>query len=142
MKNVFIVLLIAALGGAAYFYFSKKKNNSIPDSTQLIVGKWRIDTVDLSKSKDSNNIFASLLTMPDSNGRKLAFDFLKNGIILDSNSKNVDTSFYEIEKEKDLLVWAKGDSAKTKWSIQKLDSLQLVVQDKDSALISFRKLLR
>lgn len=142
MKNVFIVLLIAALGAAAYFYFAKKKNNSTTNSNELIVGKWRVDTVDVSKSKDSNSIFAALIMIPDSNGQKPALDFLNNGIILDSSSKTVDTSFYEIEKEKELFVWSKADSIKAKWLIQRLDSARLVVQDKDSAVISFLKVGR
>jgi len=140
MKNVFIVLLIAALGAAAYFYFAKKKNNSTSNSNELIVGRWRVDTIDVSKSKDSNSIFAALILIPDSNGQKPALDFLQNGIILDSSSQKVDTSFYKIEKGKELDVWTTGDSSKAKYSIQKLDSFRLVVQDKDSVIISFHKI--
>jgi hypothetical protein len=49
MKNVFIVLLIAAVGAGVYFYFSNKQKTSTFNSEQLIIGKWKIDSITFRK---------------------------------------------------------------------------------------------
>jgi len=142
MKTIFIVLLIAALGAGAYFYFSKKPKASITDPKELIVGKWKIDSLDISRSKDSSvNLIALIFAAADSNLHKYQFEFTSNGSIIEDNQgKPGDTSYYQFANDKELLVWDKKDSSKTKWTINKLDSLQLLVQSKDSSVFSFRKI--
>lgn len=142
MKTIFIVLLIAALGAGAYLYFSKKQNLSSADPKELIVGKWKIDSLDLSRSKDTSfNLIALIFAAGDSNLQKYQFEFTRDGsIIEDNHGKSGDTSYYKFASDKELLVWDKRDSSKTKWTINKLDSLQLLIQSKDSTVFSFRKL--
>ena len=143
MKTIFIVLLIAALGAAAYFYFSKKQKPSSADPKELIVGKWKIDSLDISRSKDTSfNLIALIFAAGDSNLHKYEFEFTRDGSIIEDNQgKPGDTSYYQFASDKELLVWDKKDNAKTNWAINKLDSLQLVVQSKDSTFLSFERIV-
>jgi len=142
MKTIFIVLLIAALGAGAYFYFNKKQKPSSADPKELIVGKWKIDSLDISRSKDTSpNLIALIFAAGDSNLHKYQFEFTRDGSIIEDNlGKPGDTSYYQFANDKELLVWDKKDSSKTKWAINKLDSAQLLVQSKDSTVFSFRKI--
>ncbi len=141
MKTIFIVLLIAALGAAAYFYFSKKQKPSSADPKELIVGKWKIDSLDISRSKDTSfNLIALIFAAGDSNLHKYEFEFTRDGSIIEDN-QGKDTSYYQFASDKELLVWDKKDNAKTNWAINKLDSLQLVVQSKDSTFLSFERIV-
>jgi hypothetical protein len=141
MKTILIVLLIAAIGGGAYYYFSNKKQNHSSSSQELVVGKWAVDSVDASHSKDSSAMLVAVLLAPDSNGHKFQFEFLKNGQLVEGNEKKPgDTSYYEFDGNKDLLVWSKNDSAKTKLFVSKLDSLSFIVRDKDSVVYTLSKL--
>ena len=137
MKTIFIVLLIAALGAGAYFYFSKKQKTPAADPKELIVGKWKIDSLNLDRSHDSSLAFALLAL--DSNLHRYEFEIDKGLVIQTLNGKAEDTSHYEFTDNKQLLLWGKTDTSKTKWTINKLDSLRLVVQDKDSVIFSFKK---
>jgi len=141
MKTIFIVLLVAVLGAGAYFYFSNKQKTSSPNPKVLIAGKWKIDSLDISKTKDSSGVvLALILAASDSNLHKYQFDIDSSGLIVQSlNGKTGDTSHYQFTTDKELLVWSKSDSAKIKWTISKLDSLNLIVQDKDSTVFSFRR---
>jgi hypothetical protein len=141
MKTIFTVLLIAALGAGAYFYFSKKQKPSSTDPQKLIVGKWKIDSLDISRSKDSSlGIVALIFAASDSNLHKYEFEFTKDGSIIEDNQgKPGDTSYYQFASDKELLVWDRKDSSKIKWAINKLDSLHLLVQSKDSVVFSFER---
>jgi hypothetical protein len=137
MKTIFIVLLLAALGAGAYFYFSQKQKLST-DPKELIAGKWKIDSVNLSHTRDSSLALAFVAS--DSNLHKYQFEIDKGLIIQTLDGKTEDTSHYEFTNERHLLVWSKTDTVKTKWTIDKLDSLQMVVRDKDSTVFSFKKI--
>jgi len=138
-KIILAVILVAAAGGITYYLLQKKRQNSvIVTNKELILGKWKIDSLDISKTKDSSIVLALLVA--DSNLHKYEFDFDKKGAITQSfNGVAGDTSHYEFTSDHQLLVWANADSAKIKWSINKLDSSHLVVHDKDSTVFSFRK---
>jgi len=139
MKIIITVLVIAALGAGAYFYFTKKQKPSSPNSKELIAGNWKIDSVDFSKSKDSSLALALVVT--DSNLHNYQFAIDTSGLIVQSlNGKASDTSHYEFANDKEVFVWSKRDTAKTKWQINKLDLVNLVVQDKDSLVFSFQKI--
>ena len=141
MKTIFVVLLLAVLGAGTYFYFGKKKNHSPADPKELIVGKWKIDSCNISRSKDSSLALA-FITL-DSNLHKYDFEIDKKGLIIQTlDGKTEDTTHYEFANDTLLLLWDKTDTAKTKWTINKLDSLNLVVQDKDSTVFSFRRLMK
>lgn len=138
MKTIFIVLLVAALGGVAYLYFSKKQNSST-DPKELIAGRWKIDSVNLSHTRDSSLALALLVS--DSNLHNYQFEMNKKGLIIQTlHGKTEDTSHYELTADKQLLVWSKNDTIKTKWAINKLDSVNMVVQDKDSTVFSFKRI--
>ena len=137
MKPIFIVLLLAALGAGVYLYFSQKQKSST-DPKELIAGKWKIDSVNLSHTRDSS--FALVFVALDSNLHKYQFEIDKGLIIQSLNGKTEDTSHYEFAGDRQLLLWSKNDDAKTKWTINKLDSLNMVVQDKDSTVFSFKKI--
>ena len=140
MKAIFIMLLVAALGAGIYFLVTKDKEHSV-SSKELIIGKWKIDSLDISRTKDSSvGMFALALAVADSNLYNYEFDFTKNGLIAGHlNGKAGDTSFYKIENEKQLLVWTNKDSVKTRMDITKLDSAKLVMQTKDSIVYMLSK---
>lgn len=140
MKTIIIVLLVAALGAGAYFYFTKSSKPSSTNSEKLILGRWKIDSLDLSKTKDSSlNVIALILAARDSNLHNYNFEFTKGQIIQSLNGKSEDTSYYQFANEKQLLTWKKNDSLRSKMNINKLDSLNFVVQAEDSSVFSFIK---
>jgi len=138
MKTIFTVLVLAALGAGAYFYFSKKHSASA-DPKELLAGKWKIDSVNLTHSRDSSLALAFLVS--DSNLHNYEFDMNKKGLIIQSlNGRTEDTSLYEMTGGEELLIWRQNDSVKSKWRINTLDSLNLVIQGKDSAVFTFKKI--
>lgn len=143
MRTIIIVLLLAAAGAGAYFYFSKKSNHVVPTSKELIVGQWEMDSVDVSKSKDSNSLFLAFFMQRDSTGHRSKVEFSKEGkLLVNPGSTHVDTNFFKVETDSSLLVWSSGDSVKSKWNIKTLDSSRLVVRDQDSMIISLKKIGR
>jgi hypothetical protein len=141
MKIIFIVLLVAVLGAGTYYFFTRK-NSSPSNAKELIVGKWKIDSVDISRSTDSSlAIIALVLAAADSNLHNYQFDISGDGLIIGSLNGGVrDTSYYEFASEPEFLLWSAEDSVKTKWEIRKLDSANLVVQSKDSVIFYFQKI--
>ncbi|HEV8285242.1 MAG TPA: hypothetical protein VGQ09_13085 [Chitinophagaceae bacterium] len=139
MKQIFIVLLIAAIGAGAYFYFTKKQKNSPSNSKELILGKWNVDSIDVSKAKHSSALLGLLLA-PDTAGHKYQLEFLKDGLILEGNEQKLeDTTHYKFMDGKYLLLWDKSDTAKTKWNIEKIDSTVLILKDQDSTSLYFQR---
>ena len=141
-KIILAVILMAAAGGGIYYLLQKKKKHIdavLTVNKELITGKWRIDSLDISRTKDSSIALAFLVT--DSNLNKYEFEVDKNGVIIQSlNGVAEDTSHYEFTDRHQLLVWAKTDTTKIKWTISKLDSISMVVRDTDSTVFSFRKI--
>ena len=143
MKILLAVLLVAAIGASAYFYFSKKQKHSSANIQQeLIVGKWKIDSLDVSRTTDSSaNLIGIILAASDSDLHKYVYDFRKDGSIYEIlNGRVKDTSHYEFAGDKGLAVWRNADTTKTSWTINKLDSTSLIVREKDSTIFSFSKL--
>lgn len=142
MKNVIIVLLIAVLGTGVYFYLSKKQKSHSANSKELIVGKWKLDSLVIAKrpgsSSKSNESFMPLV---DSSMSNFEFEFRKDSLILQTLDKKVqDTSHYEFADTKELLIWTHTDTAKAKFLIAKLDSTQLTLKDSDSAVFYFQRI--
>lgn len=143
MKILLAVLLVAAIGVSAYFYFSKKQEHfSANIQQELIIGKWKIDSLDVSRTTDSSaNLIGIILAASDSNLHRYEYDFRKDGSIYETlNGTPRDTSHYEFAANKLLSIWSNRDTTKTNWTINKLDSLALVIQEKDSTVFSFFKL--
>lgn len=139
MKNVFIVLLIAAVGAGVYFYFSNRQKASTFTSKQLIVGKWKIDS--LTFKKDTSIAGKLLSHLFDSSLSQYEFEFTKDGSILKSYGGKVeDTSYYQLPNKTTLLVSDEKNGDKEKWNINELDSSVMSARDKDSAVFHFTKI--
>jgi hypothetical protein len=114
VKAIIIVLLIAAIGIGAYYYLSKKGDSPL-NSKELIIGKWEVDSIRVkppwSRREDSSLPHAFSVANSD------LYQFLSDSIILISNK--VGTS-----------KW---------WKIKELDSFNLILQGKDSAIFAFKK---
>ena len=142
MKNVFIVLLIAAIGGGVYYYFSHTQKTFTENSSELIIGKWKIDSLITVESPGSSLTFRelSILHFIDSSLKKYEFVFRRDSLVFQTlYGKIQDTSHYQLDDKKNILLWGNTDTIKTKWAITKLDTANLIVQDEDSAKFFFRK---
>lgn len=143
MKNVFIVLLIAAIGAGVYYYFNQKQKPPSSNSKELILGKWKIDSLVLSQAIDSSSKpwEGFLRKFLDSSLSKYEFEFRKDSLVFQTlNGKIQDTGYYEFADNKNVLLRDNNDTAKTKWAINKLDTSSLVVQDTDSARFFLKKI--
>jgi hypothetical protein len=143
MKQIFIVLLIAAIGVGVYFYFAKKHSPSSQNAKELILGKWKADSAVIKVNKDSlTRVKQFTLNLLDSGSiSKYEFDFRKDSLVLQAqNGKVEDSSHYEFAGDNNLLIWSVSDTARTKFTINRLDRSNLIIQDKDSARFFFKKL--
>ena len=141
MKNVFIVLLIAAIGGGVYYYFNHKQKTFPQNSKELIVGNWKVDSLVTGNTNDSlsESMDGFMLNMRDSSPGKYEFEFREDNLVIQTlNGKTRDTTYYQLA-DKNILLWSNSDTAKIKWTINKLDSSDLAVQDIDSAKFFFKK---
>jgi hypothetical protein len=142
MKNVFIVLLLAAIGVGVYFYFNKRQHVQNSNPKDLIIGKWKVDSLATAHQPDS--ILKGKIagrSVDDSSMKNFEFEFRKDSLVLQTfDNKLQDTSHYEFAGDNRLLLWSKGDSSKTRWSINKLDSTVLITKDTDSMTYYFQKL--
>src|SRR6267154_1119780 len=104
MKNVIIVLLVAAVGAGVYFYFSRNQNQSLANSEELILGKWKIDSLVINN--DSSELRDGLLSnLLDSSLNKYQFEFRADSFILQTyNGKPLDSSRYVFAGNKNLFI--------------------------------------
>ena len=141
MKKLFFGLLIVAVGAGAFYLFNKQKTeNNTGIQTELITGKWKLDSI--SPGKDSNSTMGWIM-MLDSNLMKYDYEFKKNGDLLISlrDSLQADSSHYEWNKKQQLVLKdKKTDSTAEILDVVALnkDSLRLI--DKDSSFILFTRL--
>ena len=144
-KLILAVILVAAVGGVAYYLLQKKKQDN-PVTTidkELVIGKWKIDSL-VSQKDSTKDGLALLLFAMDSNARKQVYDFQTNGRVFvslpnDTLSKK-DTSSFAWGKDKELL-WKDNysDSTSESMTVIKLDKKDLVLLSADSTLIYFKK---
>jgi hypothetical protein len=138
-KTILAVILLAAAGGTVYYFLQNKKSSSNSIQKELIVGKWKMDS--LYEKSDSNDLFTSIMGMIDSNLFHYDYDFQKDGHILKLLKASVqkDTSHYEWSG-KNVLLWKEyGDSIGESLTVSKLTTDSLVLQTKDSTTIYFRR---
>ena|SRR5438046_1997441 len=142
MNIVFLGLLVAAVGAGVYYDFNKRQNTPSSTSKDLIVDKWKMDSLVVNKARDSSvKSHEGILNLVDSSLKKYEFEFRKDSLVLQTiNGKTEDTSHYEFADSKNILIWSDKDSTKTKWNISKLDSTSLVVKDADSAVFYFQRM--
>jgi hypothetical protein len=143
MKSILIVLLLAA-GGAAIYYFliRNKPEKHEQKNAELIVGQWKIDSLDISHTKDSSaNLIGIILASSDSNLHRYIYNVDSSGLVVETlNGKPTDTSYYKFTDEKNLLAWSSSDTSKTKWEVSHLDSARMELRQTDSTVFSFSKL--
>lgn len=140
MKSIFIVLLIAAVG--AYFYFSKKQKQKPFTSKELILGKWKVDSwVPTMKPGPLSKFKGTSTKADDSSMKNFDFEFRKDSLVIQTFDKAIrDTSHYAFADTKELLLWDRRDSVKSKFLIAKIDSNDMTLMDKDSIAFYFRRI--
>ena len=142
MKKVFIGLLIVAAGAAIFFLLQKKNKPAKSDiQKDLIIGKWKLDS--LYNLKDSSsNLIAEAMKLVDPHLKNYEYEFTKGGAVRlwlkDSLTK--DSTRYEWINN-DQLVWKEYSLNKIievfEVSILRKDSLSL--QSNDNVILSFTK---
>ncbi|HEX6171208.1 MAG TPA: hypothetical protein VFZ33_16090, partial [Chitinophagaceae bacterium] len=133
---------IAAVGAGVYFLFLNKKKTEITSSEiqkELIVGKWKLDS--LSQAKSESKLLEGLVTMIDSNFVNYAYQFQQDGKVLRlfKNSVQKNNSRFEWTKDDQLLFKQEADSIETRFTVSKLSKDSLILQSKDSATAFFSK---
>ncbi len=144
MKKLFIGLLIVAAGAGAFYFLQKKKTETKDNfEKELLIGKWKVDSI-YSASKDSTADLMSDILMPaDSSFRPYSYNFQKSGEFLQSvyDSVKADTSYYEWGKRNELVIKdAIKDSTGELYTVNKLSLDSLILQTKDSAVFVLTKL--
>ena len=141
--KLFIGLLIIAAGAGIFFFLRNKKNQSShPIKKELIVGKWKLDSIRV-KSNDSAGQFISFLASTDPNFYRHQYDIRKDGSILQSTDDplKTDTSVYQWTKRNELAVKEnRRDSAGEVFTVTRLTMDSLLLLSKDSAVFVFTKL--
>lgn len=135
MNKLLIGLLIIAAGAGTFLYFRNKKNETVPNEfkKELIIGKWKTNSV---------------LTN-DSNFNKFQFNFQQNGTIIRSlnDSAKADTIHFKWNKANEL-VWVEltpkekekpVDSTGKIYQVIKLTADSFQVKAADSSTILFTK---
>ena len=142
-KIILAVILVAAAGGIAYYLLQKEKHENLSIRKELVIGKWKMDSL-VAKKDPTKDGLALLLFAMDSNARKEVYDFKTNGQVIislpnDSLSKK-DTSSFAWGKDKELLWKEKhSDSAAELMLVIKLGKRDLVLRSADSTLVYFKK---
>ena len=142
-KIILAVILLAAAGGIAYYLLQKKKHENLSINKELVIGKWKIDSL-VSQKDSTKDGLALLLFAMDSNARKEVYDFQTNGqvfVSLPNDSLSMkDTSSFAWGRDKELLWKEKhSDSAAELMTVIKLDKKELVLRSADSTLVYFKK---
>ena len=73
-KIILAVILLAAAGGIAYYLLQKKKHENLSINKELLIGKWKIDS--LVAQKDATNVgshYFSLQWIPTQKNRSTIF---------------------------------------------------------------------
>ena len=144
-KIILAVILLAAAGGAAYYLLQKKKqdNHITTINKELVIGKWKIDSLVSQKDSTKDGLELLLFAM-DSNARREVYDFQTNGQVFvslpnDTLSKK-DTSSFAWGDDKELL-WKDNhsDAATESMTVIKLDKNDFVLRFAASVLIYFKK---
>ena len=141
MKKLFIGLLVVGAAATGIFLFLDQKNKPAKAphfKHEMIVGSWRLDSLDFKDSAGGANVLALL----DSNLLKYQYRFTTDSTLFISlpDSATADSSRYVLNNDNQLIVFqdTKGvftDSLK----INLLSKDSLVASDKDSTILFFTK---
>jgi hypothetical protein len=143
-KIILAVILLAAAGGGIYYLLEKKKQTEVTTiNKELVLGRWKIDSL-VSQKDSTNDGFALLLFEMDSAASKLVYDFQADGKVLvspptDSIAKK-DTSSFSWGKDKEFL-WKERitDPDADTMTVIKLSEKEFVLQSFDSVLIYLKR---
>ena len=142
-KLILAVILVAVAGGAVYYLLQKKKQGNPSINKELVIGKWKIDSLVYKKDSTNDGLALHLIAW-DSIARKQEYDFQVNGELFislpnDPVSKK-DTFSFAWGKDRELLWKDKhSDSTTESMTVIKLDKKDLVLQSADSTLVYFKK---
>ncbi|MBS1654715.1 MAG: hypothetical protein JSU05_07720, partial [Bacteroidetes bacterium] len=85
-KILFGLLLVAAAAVIFYFFYFKKTPGQLTAQqtpAEMIIGKWKIDSLEPLNAKDSIlNAFTIMFSNRDSNLHHYELDFAKEGIVI------------------------------------------------------------
>jgi hypothetical protein len=144
MKKIFIGLLVIAAGAGTYYFLQNKKTASENNlQKELLIGKWKMDTLSIHPRDSTTGAAMGLIGMLDSNFYAYHYNFLADGHILQSlhDSVTADTSYYEWNKDNQLLVKeGSKDATAEAFTISTLSNDSLVILSKDSSGFVFTKL--
>ena len=144
MKKIFIGLLVIAAGAGAYYFLQIKKpapRNNL--QKELLIGKWKMDTLAIHPYDSTTGIAIGLPGILDSNLYAYHYNFLADGHILQSihDTVTTDTSYYEWSKKNELLIKeGTKDTTAEAFTISTLNNDSLVILSKDSSSFVFTKL--
>src|SRR5258705_9930225 len=134
MKKLFIGLLVIAAGAGAYYFLQKKKTASTGNiEKELLVGKWKMDSLYVATRDSAAASLAAIIPVKDSSLRNYHFDFQKGGTFLQalSDSVKADTAYYEWSNKNELLIKESlKDSVAEVYSVRKLEMDSLILQSK------------
>jgi len=144
MKKIFIGLLVIAAGAGAYYFLQTKKpapgNNF---QKELLIGKWKMDTLSIHPHDSTTGMAIAMIGARDSNFHAYHYNFLADGHVLQTirDTVTTDTSYYEWSKKNELLIKeGTKDTTAEVFTISTLSSDSLVILSKDSASFVFTKL--
>jgi hypothetical protein len=140
-KLLFALLIIAAAGGA--FYLLQKKDKPVTDNDiqkELILGKWKLDSLQLGKDSINDATFA-LIAMLDSNITHYQYEFTKQGSLFLSLGDSIlsDSARYEWGKEHQLSFRGSADTSAEIMNVARLNKDSLLLVDRDSSLLFFTR---
>ena len=144
-KIILAVILLAAAGSGIYYLLQKKKveNSLTTIDKELVIGKWKIDSLVSQKDSTKDGLELLLFAM-DSNARREVYEFQTNGQVFvslpnDTLSKK-DASSFAWGDDKELLSKDNhSDAATESMTVIKLDKNDFVLRFAASVLIYFKK---
>jgi hypothetical protein len=143
MKKIFIGLLVIAAGAGAYYFLQNKRPASKNQlQKELLIGKWKMDTLSGHPSDSALDATLALIVELDSNLYDYHYDFLADGHILQSLDDTVttDTSYYEWKGNELLIKQGTKNATAETFTISALNKDSLVMLSNDSASLAFTRL--
>lgn len=144
-KIILAVILLAAAGGGIYYLLQKKKQTEPTTiNKELVLGRWKIDSL-VSQKDSTEDGLALLLFAMDSTAKNEIYDFQNDGKVIVSVASDTiakkDTSCFFWGRDNKFLWKEKiTDTVVDTMSVVKLDKQEFVLQSSDSTLIYLKKL--
>jgi lipopolysaccharide export system protein LptC len=143
MKKIVIGLLVIAAGAGVYYFLQTKKTASENKlQKELLIGKWKMDSLSVRSHDSTGEATIALIGALDSNFYTYHYDVLADGHILQSlhDTITTDTSYYEWKGNELLIKEGTKDTTAEAFTISTLTTDSLVILSKDSSSLVFSKL--